>query len=150
MKALFDLVKKAKRLKVGPVAREVLSVSSLQHDIIDLNTEDQLYDKGVDANNISLGSYSFVTAYHFKPIAAKAGRDGKISNITLKDSGDFYRSFRFINSKDGFVIKANTMKEDTDLAKEFGSDILGLNNESKNIIVDWIKEPLRDAVRKRL
>lgn len=121
----------------------VFNVRSLQHDIIELNTEEQLYERGVDSEGRSLGAYSFVTKYHYKPIAAKEGRDGRTDHVTLKDTGDFYRSFRFKNEKDGFYFEANTIKEDTDLAEVFGKEIIGLTNQSKADVSRWIKEPLQ-------
>jgi hypothetical protein len=115
--------------------------------IIDLNTEVQLYEKGIDSKGNSLGDYSFVTKYYFKPLAATEGRDGRTDHITLKDTGEFYRSFKVKVYKDSFVISANTQKEDNDLAQIFGREILGLTNESLSELIPEIKERINEILR---
>ena len=57
----------------------------VQLEIIRLNTMDQLFDEGIDANDNSIGDYSDASVQIY---GKRAG------HITLHDEGDFYASFR--------------------------------------------------------
>lgn len=97
--------------------------------IIYLNTQKQLFEKGINANGIKLsdigGDYSHYT------VELKKEKGQPIDRITLKDTGDFYNSFVvFLDGQDDFVISADTIKDTTDLIVEWGKEILGLNEES--------------------
>ena len=106
--------------------------------IIDLNTEKQLFDKGIDSKGRPLksigGDYSYLTkdikSFHHQPF----------DRITLKDSGDFYRSFEVKAFAGNIHIIADTMKDDDNLTTRWGSDILGLTDESKNKLIAFAKD----------
>jgi len=85
--------------------------------IIDLNTIDQLYNEGIDSLGNSLGEYSAYTK------SIKGAKGQRTDHITLKDTGEFYNSFRVILSGNKLQIVANPIKEDTNLFREFGIDI---------------------------
>ena len=95
--------------------------------ILELNTQTQLYDQGVGSDGNSIGKYSNYT------INIKKEKGQPTDRVTLKDTGEFYKSFRvrWIASGNGMIqITANTMKEDTDLLVAWGKEILGLNEDS--------------------
>lgn len=148
--ALKILANKVKKLNSNKLIKQALSNSSIQHDIIDLNKIEQLYEKGIDSKGDSLGEYSPSTVNFWKPLAAAEGRDGKTDNITLKDTGAFYESFIFKNSVDNFEIQADTLKEGTDLQDAFGKEILGLTDENKIKVAEWLVEPLKNVIRTEL
>ena len=91
--------------------------------IIELNTEgektSQLFELGVDSQGNRLGDYSGFT----KNIKASKGQ--RIDHITLKDTGEFYKSFKVTPNKKGFRITANPNKDDSNLFDDFGVDIVG-------------------------
>ena len=95
--------------------------------IIDLNQE-QLYEYGIDSKGRSLGDYSAYTK------SLKIPKGQRIDHITLKDAGDFYRSFSVKLEGSRFVIVADGQKEDTNLFKEYGIDILGLTEDSFDVL----------------
>jgi len=104
----------------------------VKQEIIRLNTEDQLFDKGIDSLNKTLGNYSrtSVTKYGKRP-----------GHIQLYDTGEFYESFTIYVTNDQIVIVADTLKEDTDLAQRYGLDILGLTEENiDKLIREYILE----------
>lgn len=105
--------------------------------IIELNTRKQLFDKGIDSRGRKLsdigGNYSGYTLQ----ISEEKGRPKRGSDlIDLHDTGDFYNSFRvFLDGQSDFIITADTIKDTTDLLAEWGKDILGLTEESLELLV---------------
>lgn len=142
MKALTNLALKVKSLSINDMVDELGEHPEFIDLIIELNTKNQLYDKGVDSLGDRIGSYSPKT---------KAIKDanGQISDhVTLNDTGKFYESFKvYINSQKDFVISADTIKDTDDLIFKYGKDILGLNEDSlkilresaKNILIPYVK-----------
>ena len=116
----------------------------LQQDILDLNRIDQLYDKGIRADETSLGRYSKLT----KEI--KISKDQVSDHVTLKDTGEFYGSFRIKAEATDVIITADTIKPDVDLAEKYGDNILGLTQESKARMIGWLKAPFVNEMRKAI
>jgi len=109
--------------------------------IIELNTKNQLYDKGIDAKGERIGSYSPKTK-------AIKNANGEISDhVTLLDTGKFYESFRVFLQGSDLIISAETIKDTDDLIFKYGQDILGLNEDSleklrlkaKLILIPYVK-----------
>jgi hypothetical protein len=142
MKALSNLALRVKNLSVNDLVDELGEYPEFIDLIIELNTKNQLYDKGVDAIGDSIGSYSAKT---------KAIKDasGQISDhVTLNDTGKFYESFKvYINSQKDFVISADTIKDTDDLIFKYGKDILGLNEDSLTILRESAKKILIPYVK---
>lgn len=166
--ALRRLVASVKKLDSDKMLKTVLSNSSIQHDILDQNRLDQLYERGVDAEGNELGEYSPKTIRH------KKQKGQRYDHVTLSDTQKFYESFRFVNDKKDFKIKADTIKKgeanpdfgkiiqlsngkfvtstvkgepDTDLMDRYGK-IIGLDNESISHTRDWVLGPLRKEMKK--
>lgn len=119
--------------------------SNFRKLIIDLNQE-QLYEYGIDSNGNSLGEYTPYT----KQLKQEKGQ--RIDHITLKDTGDFYNSFQLIfNNSDGSIqIIADGQKEDTNLFREFGIDILGLTEENMDVVVSTANRILQRYIKSYL
>lgn len=102
----------------------------VKQEIIRLNTRDQMFDKGVDSLNRSLGVYSKRSVEEF---GKRPGR------IQLFDTGDFYASFSIIVDRGGITIRATTIKVGEggveDLAVKYGIDILGLTPNSLDLLL---------------
>lgn len=119
--------------------------SGVKNRILMLNTIDQLYNRGVDALNESLGEYSPYT------IEEKKKKGHRYANITLRDTGDFYRSFNIEVTLTEIKITADPIKEDgTNLFEEFGQDVVGLTEENTNIVCQMILERILNFVRREL
>lgn len=109
--------------------RVIFSRDQIKEEIIYLNTQEQLFDKGIDSEGVRLDvargyGYANVT----KQIKAQKGQP--TDRITLKDTGEFYQSFR-VDVREGVItINADAQKDDTNLFDEWGVDILGLTEES--------------------
>lgn len=146
LQPLRDLLTKVIKLNPDKILKQALDGSELQEKIIDLNFESQLYEAGITADGKSLGSYSPVT------IQIKQERGQRTDHITLRDTGDFYNSAKFINKPKEFIIVADTLKideqtgETTDLVKEYGN-ILGLSKESKTVLKPEIRRDMLFFIR---
>lgn len=109
--------------------KHLFQQTSFRKLIIDLNTEEQLYSQGVDSKGVQLGEYSIYTK------GLKQNKGQRTDHITLKDTGEFYKSFSIRLEGSSFRIIADGQKEDTNLFKEYGIDILGLTQDSMSVVV---------------
>lgn len=135
MKALTNLANRVKSLNINDLMLALSEDKSYTDFIIELNTKNQLFNKGVNANGVELqvigGKYSEVTlALH---------PEKRQGIIDLYDTGQFYESFKvYLDSQSDLTIEANTIKTDfdgsTDLIDRWGKEILGLNEESLSLL----------------
>lgn len=107
--------------------------SNIRELIISLNQE-QLYNLGEDSEGKSLGTYAPST------VMIKQAQGVPTDRITLKDTGDFYSSFKVFYSNGEIFIDADGQKDDTNLFTEYGEDILGLNDANMSIFVDEVRK----------
>lgn len=112
--------------------------------IIDLNTIDQLYNQGVDSRGVSLGDYTAYTK------SLKQQKGERYDHITLKDTGEFYKSFRIIFTGDALQIVANPIKDDTNLFIEFGIDIVGLTEDSMSVVTTKALQLIKPYIKQQL
>jgi len=132
---LTDLIKNGKGLTYESTLFFVFSQDHIQLFAIELNTGSpnnseygQLFLHGVDSEGVELsrigGGYAPIT----KDLKRFEGLP--FDRVTLYQEGEFYRSWEFVQKADSFVLKADTLKEGEDLRERWGSDIIGLTNES--------------------
>lgn len=95
--------------------------------ICDMNTEDQLFEQGVNRLGVSIMDYM---PYRPITIEFKKAKGQPYSRVTLRDEGDFHSSFYIEASTTQFEIKASDEKEES-LTRKYGKQILGLTNENK-------------------
>jgi len=150
MKALADLCRKIIGLErtADKLFVEILKDSNVQAQIIDFNLE-QMYEGGIDSEGNSLGQYAQITVSYWKPLARTLGNDGRTDHITLKDTGEFYKSFKIKLENDGFRITANAIKEDTDLAQIYPK-VIGLSKESKAMVSELITPYFIESIRAQI
>jgi hypothetical protein len=144
MRALVNLANRLKSLNVQDLIHELSEHKEFTDFIIELNTKNQLYNRGVNSKNESIGEYSLYTK------AIKSDKGQITDHVTLNDTGDFYNSFMvFYNGRD-LIISADTLKDTSDLLVDWGKEILGLNEDSlvllrlraKIILIPYIKSVL--------
>lgn len=144
MRALESLANRVKSLNVTDLIHELSEHKDFTDFIIELNTKNQLYDKGVNSLNVSIGDYSPKT----KGIKQEQGQP--YDRVTLNDTGAFYESFiTFFNGKD-IVISANVIKDTSDLITDWGKEILGLNEDSLVLLREKAKAILLPYIKKIL
>lgn len=134
--------------------------------IIQLNTENQLFEKGVRSDGYPLWqidqSPSPSREFSQGGVYAKSTEDGipgkfvgkkekglPIDRITLYDKGAFYKSFKCYwedSGNGGIRISAQTIKDGFDLMDRFGEEILGLTEDSLSILREVARTKLKQIV----
>jgi len=146
LNALRKIATAFKKLDPNKLIKRTLDNTSIQQDIVDLNRIDQLYEKGITADGVSLGEYSARTIEGTDLYAGKKAKGQRYDHITLNDTGEFYETFAFENENGRFIITANTLKPDVDLLT-YGN-ILGLTEKNKYVVAGWIRVPLIGEIKK--
>jgi len=151
---LLDVLQNVQELSVQRIAVEIWAQSEVQQYILDLNRIEQLFERGVNADERVIGYYSEVTQ------ALSAGQtfsyEGhsyqKIAGepYTLLDTSYFYRSFRVILTDEGFKIYADDEKDGEYLTERYGEKILGLTQENKNQLARHILNRVIELVRAKI
>jgi hypothetical protein len=139
--AVNRLIQNARRL--DPVEAWQLAIDKQVQDVlITLNTQDQMFTRGIDSNEDSLGQYSEVSvSVYGKPRG----------HIRLYDTGNFYESFRIEVDDTGLTIKVDdTSIYDEPLTEVYGIDILGLTESNLEILIQWILPNYLKYERERL
>lgn len=96
---------------------------------LNLNRWEQLYGRGVDANGVPLGEYREKTK------ALK--NDPQLSHITLRETGDFYNTFKIFVGHNFIELEADTRKGKDDL-EDIHGDIIGLDDDSKEALGEYM------------
>jgi len=124
---------------------EVLNQNKIKELIIKLNTQDQLFKRGIDSNGESLGEYTENTQ------KIKASKGQPFDRVTLKDTGEFYESWEVIISDiSDIIINADDEKDDTALFEKYGEDVLGLTDESLELLVQAIEPDLVGLLQEKI
>lgn len=117
-----------KNLTDGTYIKEI--VQRYEAEIVDINSQEQLYDKGIDSLGRSIASYM---PYSPATIKIKQIKNQPYDRVTLRDEGDFYRGFFIKFIDDGFIIESNDWKEGL-LTFYYGWEIFGLTPENKAFV----------------
>lgn len=139
-------------LDVDQLALEIAQQDKFQDLVIELNTREQLFDKGEDSQGVKLVGKNIVVDGSYSPTTIKIKRaKGQPTNrITLSDTGEFYASFVIKPFKGGFTIDADDEKPDHDLFDEFGEDIVGLNDENLQTIINFFRDAILEKINSRI
>ena len=132
---LGDLMERTMFISQKEIWFYVFSDMKFKTKVLDFVRIDQLFEQGVNEDDQVIGTYSIITETVYNPEKV-AG-----THYTLKDTGDFYKSFMMQVLPDGIIINADGIKEDgTDLLEKFTNKILGLTDESKIKLIKELKE----------
>lgn len=144
MQKLFNLLNNARSLNedIIEIAVDVPEVKEL---IIEMNTMDQLYERGVDSNNVDLGDYSPTSKI------IKDAKGQRSDHITLRDTGEAYDSEEVeVLQGGGIKTTMNTVKDGKDLQDRFGKNITGLTSYSRDKFKQNVRPRIREEQRKWL
>jgi len=115
--------------------------------IIQMNTIDQLYNKGID----SLGEKVGGGEYRPLTIAIKKHKGQRYDHFTLKDTGAFYDSWVVKVDRDGLILDADDSSfYDKPLFEVYGEDVLGLTDENKLKLFYIIRENYINYIKNEL
>lgn len=116
-------------------------------EVLELNTDSQLFEQGVNSLGVSIHSYA---PYAPKTVYLKQRKGQPYDRVTLRDTGNFHRSFFLQYQRDGFSIYAKDQVT-LDLVDKYGEAIFGLTQESKGYLAKFIILPnLLTELRKQL
>lgn len=134
MTTIFDYLQAAKYVK-AEIPNEVdRIIEQNKAEILDLNRESQLYDKGIDSNGVMLRPYSPFT------IAIKRGKGQVFNRTTLFDEGNFFRRFDLLNKGGKITIFSRDPKSEK-LQDDYGEAIYGLTPENQDKMNENIIKP---------
>lgn len=101
-------------------------ILSLETIVTEMNTEDQLFDQGINSEGESIISYA---PYSDITIEIKRELGQPVDRVTLRDEGDFHDSFELEEAETGVLIVAKDTKTD-ELIFQYGDSIIGLTEDN--------------------
>jgi hypothetical protein len=142
MSVFKQLAVNLQRLDLNKVCREVTEQRT--DEILTLNVENQLYNRGVDNLDASLGQYS----ESYKKIKKKKGQ--RTDHVTLRDTGKFQNLFKVKAKKDEAEIYSSD-KKSIWLINRYGREIFGLTDDNLQLMIDtFYKNAIMNAIKKAL
>lgn len=130
------------KVDIHAMIQTILQDSEIQQKIIHLNTINQLFEKGEDSLGRKLddlgGGYSPYT------IMKKIEKGQPFDRVTLKDTGDYYDSYKISapNGADYIIIITNPTKDGKNIETEWGGFIVGLNTGNTQWLIYEVRERL--------
>lgn len=112
--------------------------------ILDWIREDQLREKGVNAEGDVIGYYSYATEL------LSGGEKQEGTPYTLYDTGEFYRSMYMVVLRDAVVFEADPIKGDDNLFEKYGRNIIGLTEPNKDKLRQLVKTKYIEYFKKTL
>jgi hypothetical protein len=112
----------------------------IRDKMIELNTDLQLYEFGIDSNGNPITSdLSGNSFYSDFTVQIKRTKNQRFDHITLKDTGRFYDSFTVDVTVNDIIFDAEDSQfYDVPLFEVYGIDVLGLTDENMVYIKDTI------------
>jgi hypothetical protein len=112
----------------------------LRDKMIELNTDLQLYEFGIDSKgNPITSNLSGNSFYSNFTVQIKKTKNQRFDHITLKDTGRFYESFTVDVTVNDIIFDAEDSQfYDVPLFEVYGIDVLGLTDENMVYIKDTI------------
>lgn len=129
--------------------QQIAADQELMALVIKLNTQEQLYKRGIDSTGTPLDKIGGVYARETVRIKQEKGQEADF--VTLKDTGEFYRSFRvFLNGNSDLEIVTDPIKDGVNLFARWGEDVVGLTQENLAIFREACREKIITIVRNEL
>lgn len=144
MGILESLQKRVQSFNEGLTGGRIISdiIQNNEWEIVDMNTQNQLYEQGITATGISIADYDPYSDYTIK---LKMMKGQPVDRVTLRDEGDFHRSFEVETDNEKMTIVASD-KKTVKLLHRYGDDIMGLTQEN---IEKFEKETLMPEIMKQ-
>jgi len=141
---MFPVLNRLKKLDINQMLNTVLK--SLENEIIAMNTDEQLFNKGVTIKNVKI-----TPGYAKSTKRAKIRKGQPINRVTTRDRGDYHRSFTVDFRGTEFEIDATmTTNKGFDLSGHLEkryNGLEGLTEESITKLTDMIRPQLIKLVR---
>jgi hypothetical protein len=142
--ALHDLFDKVQKLDDRKAWRLSTDRNTRQF-IISMNTNEQLGEEGIDANDSSLGDYAPMT------VQFRRSKGLQVGHIDFKVTGQYWRSWRVRVRSNELIIEVDKDRF-TELVEllNFSEDHVGLTEENLDRLAEMIKRKYIDYVRRTL
>ena len=139
-----DFILKAKEFDVHESINN--SVRNNEQQLLGMNRNEQLFERGVDSNNCELPQYRPAT------IVAKMAKNQRFDHTTLKDTGEFHSNFKIITRPTEIEFTANSTPRDgrdltIHLQARYGVDIFGLTEENKDKLRNIVRKEIIEELR---
>lgn len=133
-----------RNLSDGNYTRKALEQN--QQRIVEMNVE-QLYDYGMNSLGIRIDTYEPYSPY---TVRIKQEKGQPYDRVTLRDTGDFHKSFEVVFEPMGFYITATDYKTQ-DLVDRYGARIFGLTSENKqDLTIKYVVPVVREEIKREL
>lgn len=145
--SIKNLVYRLRKFK--DILDEELKDEIMKHEdvIVQMVTQEQLYEEGIEGRGIEIMSYQPYTAGTIK---VKQRKGQPYDRVTLKDTGEFYNSLHVEFDDEGFYVTSTDDKAKYLLAR-YGKTIFRLTNENfSELLSDYIKPSLQEKLKERL
>lgn len=118
------------------------SVKDNEAEILDLNIDSQLFQKGIDSEGQAI-----TPGYAPLTISIKRAKGQPTDRVTLRDTGDFHRSFQISYGSDAFDFFATDPKSQK-LEQKYGSEIFGLTPDNLQETIEITTEDITSKSQK--
>lgn len=117
---LDDIIQALNKVDVNKLGKFVFGQSDVRKWIID-TILNRLETRGIagDGKELSTDGAEGGNPYSFATMDIKSHLGQRISNVTLKDTGDFYRSFRTILKDTELEVTADFIKDGDHIGENF-------------------------------
>ena len=133
-----------RNLNEGFYTRKALEQN--QQKIVEANAE-QLYEHGINSLGIRIDTYQPYTPY---TVRIKQEKGQPYDRVTLRDTGDFQKSFEVVFEPVGFYITATDYKTQ-DLIDKYGAKIFGLTKENmQEIAVKYVLPVVTEEIKREM
>lgn len=133
-----------RNLDDGFYTRKALEQNSQK--IVELNVE-QLYEYGINSLGIRIDTYDPYSPY---TVRVKKEKGQPYDRVTLRDTGDFHRSFEVVFDPASFYITATDNKTQM-LVERYGERIFGLTTENKKELTEkYVVSEVTKEIRREL
>ena len=123
---VFDYIQKVELVKSNLPKKTAEIINNNKTKILDLNRENQLYEKGIDSDGNKLLGCKPITIFYKK-------QKGEVYNrTTLLDTGDFYKGFDLLLRNNTISIFSRDSKQ-SELVDKYGN-IFGLIKDNQTIL----------------
>lgn len=135
------------KLNEDAAFKKVISDKEIQLEAVRLNTEEQLYIRGVDVHGNKLRSIyaRFGQVYSSNTINRKQELGQPTDRVTMRDTGAMYKTMKSIVASE-LKLDMDTIKAGKDLQEEWGQ-FVGLDTVSKVQLVDKAKPIIKTYVK---
>jgi hypothetical protein len=129
--------------------------ASIPQIVLDLVRENEQFVINLQQGQLGEGFDSkgqqIKPSYAQSTIARKKKKGQPFNRVTLKDKGDYYKSFDIIYNESGgtFVLKATNFVRQY-LVKRYGEDIEGLTPESIELVSKEIQDRLLEVIQEKI